>query len=112
MSDLAHMRQMERGRVLYCLDYLMRCLNDEESQVAWLTDGCPDGTLDGSNYLTEDQVEFHADFVETQQELDEFVALAAKILFREVYPGAWHVIAGLPEDVRAEVLKPERCVVT
>ena len=33
-----------RARLLYCMDYLMHALSDEEAIVPWLQDGCPDGT--------------------------------------------------------------------
>jgi len=92
MSDLCHMRKMERGRILYCLDYIMRSLNDEYAQGPWLSDGVPDGTLSERNFLTDEQVEDHAELVESQDELDSFMALAAKILFGEVFPKAMRFI--------------------
>lgn len=92
MSDLCHMRKMERGRVLYCLDYIMRSLNDEYAQGPWLSDGVPDGTLSERNFLTDEQVEDHAELVKSQDELDSFIALAAKILFGEVFPKAMRFI--------------------
>lgn len=112
MSDLCHMRKMERGRVLYCLDYIMRSLNDEDAQDHWLIDGVPDSTINDRNFLTEEQVEDHADLVDSQQELDGFVALAAKILFSEVYPKAWSLLAETFDNKLEELLTPERCVLT
>lgn len=112
MSDLCHMRKMERGRILYCLDYLMRSLNDEEAQAIWLEEGCEDGLMTDRNFLTEDQVEDHAELVESQQQLDEFVALAARTLFREVYPDAWAFLKDHFNHKFDELMKPEMCVLT
>jgi hypothetical protein len=112
MSDLCHMRKMERGRVLYCLDYLMRSLNDEEAQAIWLEKGCEDGLMTDRNFLIEDQVEDHAELVESQQQLDEFVALAARTLFREVYPYAWAFLRCQSNKKFDELMRPERCVLT
>jgi len=103
---------MERGRILYCLDYLMRSLNDEEAQATWLEEGCEDGTLSDRNFLTYEQVEDHAELVGSQQELDGFIALAAKILFSEVYPNAWRFLHERSEDVVKYLMTPERCVLT
>lgn len=112
MSDLCHMRKMERGRVLYCLDYIMRSLNDEEAQAIWLEEGCEDGIMTDRNFLTEDQVEDHAELVESQQQLDEFVALAARTLFSEVYPDAWAFLKDQFKHKFDELMRPERCVLT
>ena len=112
MSDLCHMRKMERGRVLYCLDYMMRSLNDEEAQAIWLEEGCEDGLITDRNFLTEDQVEGHAELVESQQQLDEFVALAARTLFKEVYPDAWAFLKDQFKHKFDELMRPERCVLT
>lgn len=110
MSDLCHMRKIERGRVLYCLDYIMRSLNDEYAQNVWLANGVPDGTMCDKNFLTEEQVEDHAEFVESQQQLDEFVALAARTLFSEVYPKAWKFLQDQFEHKLKDLMEPERCV--
>lgn len=112
MSDLCHMRQMERGRILYCLDYLMRSLNDEEAQAVWLEEGCEDGLMADRNFLTEDQVEDHAELVDSQQQLDEFVALAARTLFSEVYPKAWRYLQDQSEQNVKYLMTPERCILT
>ena len=112
MSDLCHMRQMERGRILYCLDYLMRSLNDEYAHEPWLTEGVPDGTMSDRNFLTDEQVEDHAELVDSQQELDGFIALAAKILFSEVYPKAWRFLQDQFDHKVKELMTPERCILT
>ena len=112
MSDLCHMRKMERGRILYCLDYLMRSLNDEDAQAIWLDEGCKDGLMTDRNFLTEDQVEDHAELVESQQQLDEFVALAAGTLFSEVYPDAWAFLKDQFKHKFDELMRPERCVLS
>lgn len=112
MSDLCHMRQMERGRILYCLDYLMRSLNDEEAQAIWLEEGCEDGLITDRNFLTEEQVEDHAEFVDSQAQLDDFVALAARTLFSEVYPDAWAFLKDQFKHKFDELMRPERCVLT
>lgn len=112
MSDLCHMRQMERGRILYCLDYLMRSLNDEYAHEPWLTEGVPDGTMSDRNFLTDEQVEDHAELVDSQQELDGFIALAAKILFSEVYPKAWSFLNDQPWRKFNNLMNPERCILT
>ena len=112
MSDLCHMRKMERGRVLYCLDYIMRSLNDEEAQEKWLEEGCADGLITDRNFLTADQVEDHSEFVDSQAQLDDYVALAAKILFSEVFPKAWRHLSSLDPNVKFEIFTPERCVLT
>jgi hypothetical protein len=112
MSDLCHMRKMERGRILYCLDYLMMSLNDEYAHEPWLTDGVPDGTMSDRNFLTDEQVEDHAELVDSQQELDGFIALAAKILFSEVYPKAWSFLNDQPWRKFNDLMNPERCILT
>lgn len=112
MSDLCHMRQMERGRILYCLDYLMRSLNDEYAHEHWISDGVPDGTLSDKNFLTDEQVDDHAELVDSQQELDGFIALAAKILFSEVYPKAWRFLQDQSEHKVKDLMTPERCILT
>ena len=104
------MRKMERGRVLYCLDYIIRSLNDEEAKAPWLEEGCEDGLITDRNFLTEDQVEDHAELVESQQQLDEFVALAARTLFSEVYPKAWQFLQDQFKHKLKELMEPERCV--
>ena len=110
MSDLCHMRKMERGRVLYCLDYIIRSLNDEYAQEVWLANGVPDGTMCDKNFLTEEQVEDHAEFVDSQAQLDDFVALAARTLFSEVYPDAWKFLTDQFKHKFDELMRPERCV--
>ena len=40
-SDSAAKRN---AKLLFCMDYIMHALNDEEAIVDWLTDGVPDGT--------------------------------------------------------------------
>lgn len=112
MSDLCHMRKMERGRILYCLDYLIRSLNDEEAQAIWLEEGCEDGLMTDRNFLTEDQVEDHAELVESPNDLDEYIGLATKILFREVFPKAWEILMKQPQEVKDSFSKYERCVLT
>ena len=112
MSDLCHMRKMERGRVLYCLDYIMRSLNDEYAQEGWISNGVPDGTMCDKNFLTEEQVEDHAEFVDSQAQLDDFVALAARTLFSEVYPDAWAFLKDQFKNKFDELMRPERCVLT
>lgn len=112
MSDLCHMRQIERGRILYCLDYLMRSLNDEYAHEPWLTEGVPDGTMSERNFLIDWQVEDHAELVGSQKELDGFIALAARILFSEVYPKAWRFLQDQFEHKVKELMTPERCILT
>ena len=112
MSDLCEMRKMERGRVLYCLDYIIRILNDEYAHEPWLAEGVPDGTMSERNFLIDWQVEDHAELVDSQKELDEFVALAAKILFSEAYPKAWRFLQDQDDSKLKELMKPERCVLT
>ena len=112
MSDLCHMRKMERGRVLYCLDYIIRSLNDEYAQEVWLANGVPDGTMCDKNFLTEEQVEDHAEFVDYQAQLDDFVALAARTLFSEVYPDAWKFLTDQFKHKFDELMRPERCVLS
>ena len=112
MSDLCQMRKMERGRILYCLDYLMRSLNDEYAHEPWISDGVPDGTLSDRNFLTDEQVDDHAELVDSQQELDGFIALAAKILFSEVYPKAWRFLQDQSEHKVKDLMTPERCILT
>ena len=105
-------RKLERGRVAYCLDFLMRSLNDENVQAAWLCNGIPDGTMTDANFLEDSQVEDHAEYVCSQDELDEYVALAARILFGEVYPSAFRYIMELPFELRDKLMKKARCVLT
>jgi len=112
VSDLCHMRKIDRGRILYCLDYLMRSLNDENAQATWLEEGCVDGLITDRNLLTEGQVEDHAEFVDSQAQLDDFVALAARTLFREVYPDAWTFLKDQFKHKFDELMTPERHILT
>lgn len=90
----------------------MRSLNDEEAQATWLEEGCEDGLITDRNFLTEDQVEYHAEVVASQNELDEYIGLAAKILFREAFPRAWKFLMEQPQEVKGYIYKHERCVLT
>lgn len=75
-----------RARVLYCIDYLMHSLNDEEAMVPWLRNGIPDGTLDQDMDITNAQARPYLDYAGNQDEFNEYVALMVRVLLSEVYP--------------------------
>lgn len=81
MSELAIQRRRSRAEVLYCLDVLLRHLDDENALTSWLTLGVPDGTL--GKWPSDEQVEPFLDFAEDEQEFDELVLTALRILRRE-----------------------------
>lgn len=83
MSDIAESRRRSRAEVLYCLDILLRHLNDEEAITPWLYNGVPDGTVE--NWPTEEQVEPFLDFVDDEKAFEDMVGLGLSILNRECF---------------------------
>ena len=83
-----------------------------ELPAIWLEEGCEDGLITDRNFLTEDQVEYHAELVESQDDLDGYIGLATKILFREVFPKAWEILMKKPQEVKDYIFRYERCVLT
>ena len=81
MSEISSWRRRSRAEVRYCLDVLLRHLDDENALTSWLTLGVPDGTL--GKWPSDEQVEPFLDFAEDEQEFDELVLTALRILRRE-----------------------------
>lgn len=91
-------RKKSRASILYCLDYLMHSLNDEEAAVPWLESGVPDGTYQGSKNLTGLQLKEYECIDDGPEEFDRMAALASRILFREFYPEAYEKAFCNPDD--------------
>ena len=72
--------ERRRARLLYCMDYIMHALNDEEAVALWLTLGVPDGTLQGSK---EPPAEDYEGICETCEDFDEMVGVFINTLARE-----------------------------
>lgn len=82
-------RKKSRASIMYCLDHLMHALNNEDAIVPWLNDGLPDGEYQMAKPLADHQLKGYIDIDEGQVMVDELVALATRILFREVFPKAY-----------------------
>ena len=72
--------ERRRARLLYCMDYIMHALNDEEAASLWLTLGVPDGTLQGSK---EPPAEDYEGICKTREDFDEMVGVSINTLARE-----------------------------
>lgn len=83
MSEISESRHHSRAEILYCLDILLRHLNDEEALLPWLSDGAPDGTVE--NWPTEEQVEPFLDFADDEEAFEDMVGLGLSILNRECF---------------------------
>ena len=81
MSEISSWRRRSRAEVLYCLDGLLRHLDDENALASWLTLGDPDGTL--GKGPSDEQGEPLLDCAEAEQECDELGLTALRILRRE-----------------------------
>lgn len=69
-----------KARLLYCMDYLMHALNDEEAIEPWLVAGAPDGLYQASKEPPAEEYEA----VETGDgEFDRMVGLFIKVLAHE-----------------------------
>lgn len=82
-------RKKSRASIMYCLDHLMHALNNEDAILPWLSDGLPDGEYQMAKPLSDHQLKGYIDIDEGQGMVDGLVALAARILFREVFPKAY-----------------------
>lgn len=83
MSEISEGRRRSRAEILYCLDILLRHLNDEEALLPWLCNGVPDGTVE--DYPSEKQTEPYLDFVDDAEEFEDMVSLGLSILNRECF---------------------------
>lgn len=77
--------KMNRAKILYCLDFLMRSLNDEDELDAWFALGVPDGTLEEAGDLTSGQVTPYLDMVESEDDWEAFVSLFAFAIARQAF---------------------------
>jgi len=84
--------QKRRASLLYCMDYIMRALDDEEAISGWLANGVPDGTFEDKNELTDEQVKDFADLEVDQCDFDEMVAEFVSTLFVETFPKAYRTM--------------------
>lgn len=67
-----------RARLLYCMDYLMHALSDEEAIVPWLQDGCPDGTNESD--LQFPQLKPYLDLEVSDEDFDQWSGIFIKTL--------------------------------
>lgn len=105
---------VERGRVMYCLEYIIRRMIDSGAHVPWSAYGVPSGMFDNDKFLTAEQVSGHSELVKTQEDLDRFVSLAAVIIFKEAFPRAWDNLMSLGRQsgrIVDPIGAPERCVI-
>ena len=81
MSKLALQRQRSRAEVLYCLDVLVRHINDEEAAMdTWLALGVPDGTL--KEWPTDEQIDPFLDLADNEETFGELVRTGLVLLRR------------------------------
>lgn len=67
-----------RARLLYCMDYLMHALSDEEAIVPWLQDACPDGTNEMD--LQFQQLKPYLDLEVSDEDFDMWTGIFIKTL--------------------------------
>lgn len=72
--------QQHRARLLFCMDYIIHNLNDEEAAVPWLQDGAPDGLYQESK---EPPAEEYEDLDLSDDEFYRLVGLFINILALE-----------------------------
>ena len=86
-SDSAmELEKGRRARLIYCLDYIMHALNDEEDISSWLQNHVPDGTMYIGGDLTDYQVAGFADLDVGQEAFDQMVAEFVATLFAHTFP--------------------------
>lgn len=73
-----------RARLLYCMDYIMHHLSDEEAMETWLQDGCPDGLFQKAE---DPPYDAYCNICVTGDEFEEHLSLFTRILARQVMPG-------------------------
>ena len=66
------------ARLLFCMDYLMHALSDEEALVPWLQDGCPDGTNEVD--LQFPQLKPYLDLEVSDEDFDQWAGIFIKTL--------------------------------
>jgi len=77
-----------RAGVLFCLDYLVHHMSDEEHQIEWLEDGIPDDIWSNAIPLTDEQLKPYKDFaLDEFGEIDfnTFVKIAVRLIYRECF---------------------------
>lgn len=82
-----------RARLLYCMDFIMHHMADDEAASPWLSDGVPDGLFQESQPPPAEEYE---NIVVSDEEFDEHVALFTRTLVGEVYPGVGGLYAYNP----------------
>lgn len=79
------MQNDTKARLLYCMDMIMRHLNDEDAQMGWFAYGVPDGTIEEG--LTESQLQAYADLGVDDSEFTDMFKVFLNILATQVYGG-------------------------
>lgn len=73
-------KQQHRARLMFCMDYLMHNINDEEAIAPWLQDGPPDGLYQASQ---EPPSEEYEELDLSDKEFERMVGMFIKILAGE-----------------------------
>ena len=66
--------EMNRAKILYCIDFLMRSLNDENELDTWFALGVPDGTLEEAGDLTLQKTDDRSRLEEAFRLIDSFMS--------------------------------------
>lgn len=77
-----------QAEVLFCLDYLMHHLNDEDSQDNWFRQGIPDGLYEGVSKLTDKQLKPYLDLLtwrDNDNAFNYFVKVAVRLMHKECF---------------------------
>lgn len=77
--------ESNRAKILYCIDFLMRSLNDEDELDVWFSLGVPDGTLEEAGDLHPTHWHPYLDMVEDEDEWESFVSLFVFALARQAF---------------------------
>lgn len=88
----------ERAKLLYCMDYLIRSLSDEDEHAWWLEEGVPDGTMETD--LSDMQTAAYEDLGVSDEDFNIMAGIFAKTMMSAVFTGA-SVIS--TRDVRSGV---------
>lgn len=77
-----------RAGVLFCLDYLVHHISDEEHQIAWMMDGIPDDVWANAAPLTDEQLKPYRGFALDESavlDFNAFVEIAVRLIYRECF---------------------------
>lgn len=75
-----------RAKLLYCMDYLIRSLSDEDEHAWWLEEGVPDGTMEAD--LSDMQTASYEDLNVSDEDFNIMAGIFAKTMMSAVFAGA------------------------